>query len=802
MEQINSIRILENMKVSELKKGHTIRDLKISELKSLARSYGIRSIYKLNKDNLITNINKQQPFRKFKEDIFKTDNSSLNNNPFQNSLEKTPEVFELIDVIQLNKQVQKKFKIHETDYKIRFKEALIKDLKLCNAKYKIDYTHKALDSMLKLAQKNSNYEKGDQINIIVMNPNLKNTISTGMKSDNFLTNLKSIVGNILTSDETIDITETTFQVQLVKIPRGSNRTKIINLSENIKTKNSIFQINNDDNLCCPRAIVVALSTQTNNILGHELDSNKIKQLKIGRKIQKDLALELCNMLTEYNEEDFTLTDIKNVERTLDIQINIICAENLNTLIYKGDDKQTKIYLYKNGNHFDVIKSAKGFYGSSYYCEDCDKPYQNKDKHKCVEEYNICKMCTYFGIRIEHSSILRDKKHKHKCGYSECRNCLEEVKINKHQCYMQHRSQKGAQQETGTHIANKIIAHDFEGNKIMFDTNEEFCKHVISEEYRGYTFIAHYAKGYDSQFILKYLVDNTLRPFTIYNGTKLMLLEIKYLSIRIIDSSNFIQSPLSSFPKTFGLKELKKGYFPHFFNTVENQNYIGILPDKEYYGYETMKTENKQEFEKWYNDKINENYIFNFKEELEAYYKEKNEKYSKQSITWLQHFNNKNISHALNGGAKVDGFDNKSKTVYQYHGCFWHGCTKCYKDRETINNINHETMEDLYQKTIDRNNGGNVVKTGTMLGEWTDELGENVHITDWASTGPKNRIPIVIYADFECFLKPVNNITSNKTKNTHYHKPMIYGLYVKIDYNIVPIELIKKFKIPRKPIIYR
>jgi len=54
-----------------------------------------------------------------------------------------------------------------------------------------------------------------------MNTNLKNTISTGMKSDNLLNNLKSIIGNILTSDETIDITETTFQVQLVKLPRGS-----------------------------------------------------------------------------------------------------------------------------------------------------------------------------------------------------------------------------------------------------------------------------------------------------------------------------------------------------------------------------------------------------------------------------------------------------------------------------------------------------------------------------------------------------------------------------------------------------
>ncbi|KAL4131304.1 hypothetical protein QTP88_008637 [Uroleucon formosanum] len=849
--------------ISRIRNGRTICDLNISELKSIAKEaklkgYStlkkidlvsrIRNIRDLNISDIINNRN-QVSFRNFHGEIFRTDNTSLNNNPFQkleksfftgenyfnSSLEKTPEVYELIDVIQLNKKVQKKFKIHEADYKICFKEALIKDLKLSNTKYKIDYIHKALDSMLKLVKKNSNYEKGDLINIIVMNPSLKNTISTGMKSDNFLNNLKSIISNILTSDETIDITETTFQVQLVKIPRGSNQTKIINLSENIKTKNSIIQINNDDNLCCPRAIVVALSTQTNKILGHELDSNKIKQLKIGRKIQKDLALELCNMLTEYNEEGFTLNDIKNVELALDIQINVICAENLNTLIYKGDDKETKIYLYKNGNHFDVIKSAKGFYGSSYYCEKCDKPYQNKNKHKCLKnknkDKNVCKLCTDFGKRFEHLSstknriycekcnrycfnqecldnhnyicnyvykcidcnriVLRDTDHKY-CGYSKCRNCKEYVKINEHQCYMQSRITKGgkclvgctkcggtnkpyqctftekylffdyeAQQETGTHIANKIIAHDFFGNKIMFDTNEEFCKHVISEEYKGYTFIAHYAKGYDSQFILKYLVDNTLKPFTIYNGTKLMLLEIKYLSIRIIDSSNFIQGPLSSFPKTFGLNELKKGYFPHFFNTVENQNYIGILPDKKYYGFETMKTENKIEFEKWYNEKINENYIFNFKEELEAYCdsdvdilrrgclelrkqfldianidpfcyttiagvcmaiykskylisdtiavldKEKNENYSKQSITWLQHFNNKNISHALNGGekiiagAKVDGFDNKSKTVYQYNGCFWHGCTKCYKDRETINNINHETMEDLYPKTIDR-----------------------------------------------------------------------------------------------------
>jgi hypothetical protein len=36
-------------------------------------------------------------------------------------------------------------------------------------------------------------------------------------------------------------------------------------------------------------------------------------------------------------------------------------------------------------------------------------------------------------------------------------------------------------------------------------------------------------------------------------------------------------PLSEFPKTFGENELKKGFFPHWFNTSENRNYVGEIP---------------------------------------------------------------------------------------------------------------------------------------------------------------------------------------------------------------------------------
>jgi len=35
------------------------------------------------------------------------------------------------------------------------------------------------------------------------------------------------------------------------------------------------------------------------------------------------------------------------------------------------------------------------------------------------------------------------------------------------------------------------------------------------------------------------------------------------------------------------------------------------------------------------------------------------------------------------------------------------------------------------------NGENSVKTGCMLGEWTDELGKDNYIKEWVSTGPKS-----------------------------------------------------------------
>jgi len=52
------------------------------------------------------------------------------------------------------------------------------------------------------------------------------------------------------------------------------------------------------------------------------------------------------------------------------------------------------------------------------------------------------------------------------------------------------------------------------------------------------------------------------------------MSIEECGMRVIDTLNFIPMPLADMPKTFGEKELAKGYIPHFFNIAANVYYMG------------------------------------------------------------------------------------------------------------------------------------------------------------------------------------------------------------------------------------
>ena len=53
-------------------------------------------------------------------------------------------------------------------------------------------------------------------------------------------------------------------------------------------------------------------------------------------------------------------------------------------------------------------------------------------------------------------------------------------------------------------------------------------------------------------------------------------------------------------------------------------------------------------------------------------------------------------------APVDGYNHETKTVFQYHGCHWHGCRKCFPhDRNRIITHHGQTREDRFKATVER-----------------------------------------------------------------------------------------------------
>lgn len=88
-----------------------------------------------------------------------------------------------------------------------------------------------------------------------------------------------------------------------------------------------------------------------------------------------------------------------------------------------------------------------------------------------------------------------------------------------------------------------------------------------------------------------------------------------------------------------------------------------------------------------------------------------EKQSKIAYEWLAYYayaRGIHIQHGRNGGEKqigpykVDGYYelDGEKVVLEFHGCFWHGCPKCFS-KATVNPVSDMKMGDLYIRTMEK-----------------------------------------------------------------------------------------------------
>jgi len=180
----------------------------------------------------------------------------------------------------------------------------------------------------------------------------------------------------------------------------------------------------------------------------------------------------------------------------------------------------------------------------------------------------------------------------------------------------------AMQTREKHEANLLVAEmENEDESFAFKGEHYFEQFFMwlddrAQEGRQMNLLAHNFQGYDGYFAAnEYCKQNRIIE-QIRNGAK--LLQVKHNTIRFIDSLSFFQMPLSAFPKTFGLTELKKGYFPHLFNNPERQNCVGLIPGQDYYMPESMTPKDRKAFAEWYRKQQDQNVEFDFQQELLAY----------------------------------------------------------------------------------------------------------------------------------------------------------------------------------------
>ena len=456
--------------------------------------------------------------------------------------------------------------------------------------------------------------------------------------------------------------------------RGRSKRGILDIREYLHKKGSVVTIKNNDNLCLARALVVAVA-KVENAPNYKnlIRSDRSMQEKEAKKLHAaaNVPLGSCG-----------IPEVKMFQKYLTkYEINIVSGNQGNAIIYppktanNNNSNATPIYLYLHDNHYDVITSMSGFLNRSYFCHTCKKVYDHKHAHLCKE---MCKLCRGYdcvegdGNRVcnECERWFKSKacydRHKEPIGGArsvcegvrKCKKCGKAMEVRKltpkghicgrkcptckvmlneedeHKCYIQKAEQPEesqysellffdleCNQEHGIHEANLCIVHDEKGREKLFegnDTVKKFCEWLLTKEHQNCIVVAHNFQGYDGYFIQNYLNKNAIKYEIILRGAKILSMTIPMFNIRFLDSLNFIPMALSQFPKTFGKTELCKGYFPHFFNKEENQNYIGPIPDVDYYSPKTMKPQAREAFLAWHQEQIESNYVFNFREEIVKY----------------------------------------------------------------------------------------------------------------------------------------------------------------------------------------
>ena len=193
-----------------------------------------------------------------------------------------------------------------------------------------------------------------------------------------------------------------------------------------------------------------------------------------------------------------------------------------------------------------------------YCPDCNRTCLNikceqlhkrkgrKGGRSFCEKFKLCPKCDSFFIHL-------GEGFEHKCGVSFCRDCGSSHE-KRNRCYLTIRkppkrkkipkflfldieAQMSAKDSAGHDkpkkyhevilaVSRLVSVDNIEGaeEKIWFNLGD-FFDYLL--EHNNLTILAHNSRGYDSHFLLDYLLEHHIEPRVVLRGTNVILFESEY-----------------------------------------------------------------------------------------------------------------------------------------------------------------------------------------------------------------------------------------------------------------------------------
>lgn len=232
--------------------------------------------------------------------------------------------------------------------------------------------------------------------------------------------------------------------------------------------------------------------------------------------------------------------------------------------------------------------------------DCEKPFCKTCKRKLPKDHE----CIH---KENHPNFQNDGKNpvgKVEYAYADIESCTKKSEMERLSRIVGN-SREFYMGQTDNHVVNYLYMEFDNGDSMEFNTALDFLEWGRNAGYTSKLKIYFHNGGkFDLRLLFDAWIENyNTFPKVCWAGQKILMMhlvdhddESYNTSVGLYDSMFHISMALSKFSKTFDLP-ITKGFFPHTFHTVENQYYVGPIPQKDLFP--RYKSKELEEFNKWH-----------------------------------------------------------------------------------------------------------------------------------------------------------------------------------------------------------